>query len=218
MSNRSMLLSVFFIALAPASARAEVELSLYGGLQSAPHSSVTITGTDFLNDQQFTASWDGNSFMAPPYYGLRAIWWHSSDFGIGMELNHAKVYADDTTLKESGLSRLEFSDGLNILTLNIFRRWPEFHKLFVPYFGGGIGLSIPHVEVTRSNSKTFEYQITGPAVAVVAGVSYPIADRWSVFAEYKGTYSINKADLESGNLLETNIVTNAVNFGVSFDF
>ena len=36
--------------------------------------------------------------------------------------------------------------------------------------------------------------------------------------EYKGTYSKNDVDLDGGGNLETNIVTNALNLGVSFNF
>ena len=62
------------------------------------------------------------------------------------------------------------------------------------------------------------YQITGPAVAVVAGVKYDFNDRWGMFGEYKGTYSMNEASLASGGTLKTNIVTNAINIGVSLSF
>jgi lipid A oxidase len=39
-----------------------------------------------------------------------------------------------------------------------------------------------------------------------------------VFGEYKGTYSSNEAELSGGGSLETDIVTNAFNVGVSFRF
>lgn len=211
-------LAALALILTPAMAAAEVELSFYGGAQSAPHSTVTISGDSVIADDQFVAGWDGLSFSAPPYYGIRATWWANDRFGFGVELNHAKVYADDATLTASGLERFEFSDGLNILTVNAFRRWEDGFAGFTPYIGGGIGVSVPHVEVTQGASTTFEYQLTGPAVVWIAGASYPITDQWSVFGEYKGTYSVNSADLNSGGTLETDIVTNAINLGVSFSF
>ena len=61
-------------------------------------------------------------------------------------------------------------------------------------------------------------QDNSPAATLIAGVEYPINDTWSVFGEYKGTYSRNEAELDSGGTLETNIVTNALNVGVSFNF
>jgi lipid A oxidase len=204
--------------LAASPALAEVELGFYLGSQSAPHSGVTITGDSVVPDSDFTAGWDGRSFENPLYYGLRATWWRNERFGLGLDFTHAKVYADDETLAETGFEHFEFSDGINILTFNVYRRWDQALGGLTPYVGGGIGLSIPHVELTDGGSETFGYQVTGPAVAWIAGISYPISDRFSVFGEYKGTYSMNEAELTGGGTLETDIITNALNLGVSFNF
>jgi lipid A oxidase len=212
------LFTVLALMSAPAMACAEVELSFYGGSQSAPHSLVTVTGDPLIADEEFTAGWDGLSFTAPPQYGIRATWWQDSNYGFGVELNHAKVYADDATRAANGYDVLEFTDGLNILTVNGFRRWQDAFAGLTPYVGGGIGISVPHVEVTKNGSDTFGYQLGGPAVAWMAGATYPINDRWSVFGEYKGTYSMNSVDLDSGGTLETNIITNSINIGVGLNF
>ncbi len=206
------------LILAPGLAAAEVELSFYGGVQGAPHSDVTVRGDSAVADTDVTAGWEGNSFDAPPYYGLRATYWRPDNLGFGIDLNHTKVYADDSTLAETGYEKLEFTDGLNILTLNAYRRWPDAAYGLTPYVGGGLGVAVPRVEVTDNGSETDEYQLTGPAVALMAGASYEITDRMSVFGEYKGTYSQNEADLTGGGTLESDIVTNALNLGVSFNF
>ena len=206
------------LALTPGLAAAEVELSFYGGWQTAPHSGVTIDGDSVVPDSDFTAGWEGRSFEAPPYYGIRATWWQSETFGFGVDFNHAKVYADDETLAETGFEHFEFSDGINYLTLNAYRRFDPAFGGLVPYVGGGLGVSLPHVELTDGGSRTFGYQLTGPAVTWIAGASYPISEDWSVFGEYKGTWSSNEAELEGGGTLSTDIITNAVNLGVSFDF
>ena len=135
-----------------------------------------------------------------------------------MELNHAKVYASDEDLEALGFTDLEFTDGINLLTVNYMRRFPDMFERWMPYVGAGAGLSIPHVDVSDGTSTTFEYQITGPAVVWIAGASYPFNDTWSGFVEYKGSYSSNEADLEGGGTLETDIITNALNFGVSYNF
>ena len=87
----------------------------------------------------------------PPHYGLRATWWMESDWGVGVDFNHLKVYADDETLAETGLDHFEFTDGLNIVTANVLRRFPDAlgGRLgrVTPYLGGGLGVSVPHVEV-----------------------------------------------------------------------
>ncbi|MCC5972581.1 MAG: outer membrane beta-barrel protein [Rubellimicrobium sp.] len=209
-------------ASAPIAAAAEIELSVYGGWQTAPHSNVEIDDAALAGAgvaSSFTAGWEGRSFEMPPYYGLRATWWQNPTFGLGVDFVHAKVYADDATLAASGLQRLEFTDGLNIITVNAMRRWPDAFGNITPYVGAGLGVSFPHVEVTGPGQpETFGYQLTGPAATWIAGASIPINDSWSVFGEYKGTYSINSANLDSGGTLETNIVTNALNVGVSFNF
>ncbi len=216
------LASVTALALAPVVAFAEVEISVYGGWQTAPHSGVTIDDPALVGagaNPSFTAGWEGRSFDMPPYYGIRATWWQNPTFGFGVDFTHAKVYADDATLAASGLYMLEFTDGLNILTVNAMHRWPSAFGNVTPYVGAGLGISVPHVEVgIEGQPETFGYQFTGPAATWIAGVSVPINDSWSVFGEYKGTYSINSATLDTGGTLDTSIVTNALNLGISFNF
>jgi lipid A oxidase len=197
---------------------AEMEIGIYGGVQTSPHSRVTGTDPGGVGDFNFLAGWEGKSFAMPPYYGVRATWWRDERLGFGIEFNHAKVYADDETRAASGFSTLEMTDGINILTANALMRWPSPDRAWTPYAGAGVGLSIPHVEVTSAGGSVFEYQITGPAATLIAGVSYAINPRWSVFTEYKGTYSVNEMELGSGGTMETDIITNAVNVGVSLRF
>jgi lipid A oxidase len=201
---------------APAAA-GDVELSFYFGVQDAPHSRVHINDPGGLGQQSFLSDWEGRSFSMPPYYGVRATWWQSDRLGFALDYNHAKVYASDDTREDNGFSVLEFTDGLNIITADVLYRWPGPRR-WTPYVGGGLGISVPHVEVTTAGGRTFKYEYGGPAVALMAGVSYRMNDTWSLFGEYKGTYSKNDVDLDNGGSLKTDIVTNAVNLGVSFRF
>ncbi|MGR3466385.1 MAG: outer membrane protein, partial [Shimia sp.] len=154
-----------------------------------------------------------------PYYGLRLMRWMPSDWGLGVEVNHAKVYADDATLAASGFSRLEMTDGINYVTLNAMRRFPDAWGGMTPYVGAGLGLAVPHVDVeTPGGQRTFEYQVTGPAVVLIAGVKRPLSDRLSAFVEYKGAYSRNDIALDGGGSLETDLITNALNIGLSWSF
>ena len=203
--------------LLPTFALAEVELSFYGGIQSSPSSKVSIRDDDVIADDDFTVDWEGRSFDAPIYYGIRATNWRSEKFGYGIDFTHNKVYPENDELPD-GYDVLEFTDGLNILTVNAYRRWSSAFGDVSPYVGGGVGVSIPHVEVTNGSSDTFGYQLTGPAATWIAGATYPINEQWSVFGEYKGTYSSNTADLDTDGTLETDIFTNAVNLGLSFNF
>jgi lipid A oxidase len=192
-------------------ARAEIEISVYTGGQTAPHS--TIVHSTLGED---TVGWLGKSFEMPPYWGLRATTWRNDRFGYGVEFNHAKVYADNPSAY--GYDVLEMTDGINILTANVWRRW-QTDSRWTPYVGAGIGVAIPHVEVQPTGEElTFGYQLTGPAAQLVAGAAWELNAKWSVFGEYKGTWSSHVMDLDSGGTLKTDIITNALNLGLSYKF
>lgn len=206
--------------MAPA-AQAEIELSLYSGLQNAHSNDVSGTDPTGVGDFNFSAGWDGDSLNTPPYYGIRATWWRDEAWGFHFDFNHTKAYANDATLSGTGFQTLEFTDGLNNITVGVTRRWlNEWWGRATPYVGAGAGVIFPHVEVqtTATSARTFEYQLAGPSVALIAGVSYELNDRWRLFGEYKGTYSWLDADLTGGGDLSTEIWTNAINFGVTFVF
>ena len=216
---RTVFAFCFALCTLPTLAAAEVELSFYGGIQEAPSSDVSIRNDPLIGNGDFTLDWEGRSFEAPPYYGLRATNWRTPSFGIGVDFAHNKIYPTDDSLPPD-FTVLEMTDGLNTLTVNAYRRWNEALGNLTPYVGGGLGISLPHVEVTREGvePETFGYQLTGPAATWIAGASMPISDRMSVFGEYKGTFSSNTADLATGGTLEADVVTNALNLGISFNF
>ena len=202
-------------------ASAEMELSIYTGWQTSPHSRVygDYPGTGAEIDALI--GWEGRSFEMPPYYGVRGTWWKNEKLGFGLEFTHTKVYAPDDEKEAIGFSDLEFTDGLNIVTLNAYQRWPGLwaEGSLTPYVGGGIGVAIPHVDVeTTTGIDTYEYQYTGPAARLTAGVSYDLSDRFAVFGEYQFTYSSNTADLPEGGEIETDIKTNALNVGLTLKF
>ncbi|WP_245972286.1 outer membrane protein [Rhodovulum iodosum] len=199
-------------------AAAQIELSVYTGYQTAPHSDVSGSDPGGVGDFDFNAEWKGKSFDIPPYYGIRATWWRTERFGLGLEFNHAKVYASDDTLADNGFDRLELTDGHNLVTLNAFYRWPQPDRRWTPYVGGGLGVAIPHADVMTAGGKTFEYQLTGAAVVWIAGLSYELNEEWAIFGEYKGSYSQNDIDLDNGGSMDANIVTNALNIGISYRF
>jgi lipid A oxidase len=193
------------------------EFSVYGGYQTAPHSDVELSG-----GPDFTAGWEGNSFSMPIYWGVRGTYWFDggrlSNLGISLDFTHAKVYADDETLAETGWDHFEMTDGINLLTVNALYRFPIEGSRFTPYVGAGVGINVPHIEVTRPSGTTSEYQFGGATLQAQAGVKYDITDRWAAFVEYKGNYSFVDVDIDSGDSLKTEIFTNAVNVGISFKF
>ena len=197
----------------------DFELSFYGGAQTASHSTVEGNDPAGVGPFSFSAGWDGNSFDAPPYYGFRGTWWRDERTGFALDFTHSKIYADDATLASSGFPTLEFTDGVNTLTVNAMRRFPLDGR-WTPYVGGGIGIALPHVEVqtTAAAPKTFEYQYGGVVAQISTGVSYALTENWSVFGEYQFNYVDLNVDLEGGGNLSTGVVTNAINIGAGFSF
>ncbi|WP_136439684.1 outer membrane protein [Pacificoceanicola onchidii] len=202
-----------------APATAEMELSFYTGWQTLPHSRISGDLPNGGGSYDELVGWDGKSLQMPPYYGARVTWWRSETLGFGVEYTHAKAYAPDDVQNKLGFSRLEFSDGHNILTANVMKRWPDQWNNITPYVGAGIGIAFPHVDADHnSGSKTYGFQMTGPAVRLTAGASYPINDRFSVFGEYQFTYSSNEGEFEDGGTFKTDLKTNALNIGISLNF
>ena len=199
----------------------DVSLELYGGYQSSPHSIVTGNYNIINNSEpfEFTTGWVGKSFSMPPYYGIRLTNWFDH-IGWGLEFTHSKAYADQETLTEIDFDRLEFSDGLNNL---IFHRQHQLYDLkdnFLPYFGYGVGVVVPHVEFQRNESSplTFEYQLGGPSISFNGGLKYHLMGNRFFFSEYRFTSSWLNLDLEGGGKIKTRLFTNALNMGFGYNF
>jgi lipid A oxidase len=200
----------------PQTVQAEIELSFYSGYQTSPHS--RVTGTASSGAYSNLIGWQGKSFAMPPYYGMRGTYWRADNLGFALEFSHNKAYAPASEMP-TGFTRLEFTDGHNIITANVAKRWPGRGKSTItPYVSAGVGFAMPHVDVTENGNVTLGYQVTGPAARLTAGASYAINDRWSVFGEYQFTWSENDVDLTGGGTLNTRIITNALNIGVGFNF
>jgi lipid A oxidase len=202
----------------------ELEIGAYGGLNESHDSQGVLS--DGVVEQTADVSWDGISFTPPIYYGARLTYWFDTlpDWGFGLDYTHAKVYADlDGAGVAGNYDRLEFTDGLNLVTANLFFK-KDFTEAFRGYVGAGAGLSIPHVEVdTRAGTvvgetSTFEYQLTGPAFQGIVGASYEVFDNLRVFGEYKLSYSVNEARLDGGGTFSTDIVSHHVLAGLSYSF
>ena len=226
-------------ALFSQSAAADFELGFYGGWNGSFDSDAQFRRGD-TNFTMHSVPWEGLSFDfqgGAPYYGARATYWPdaSPDWGIMLDYTHAKVRAEGSAkVKTSGtyqgapapnkmrvsdaFSRFEFTDGLNMMTLNAVRKLPPLGAAR-PYVGAGIGLAQPHVEVTGPGfPKTFEYQVTGVAAQVLAGISVPVGRRVSLFGEYKLSYAGVDADLAKGGHLSTSVWTNHLLVGASLRF
>jgi opacity protein-like surface antigen len=188
---------------------------------------------DGLQDGSLTIEklqWVGQSLKAPVYYGIRTTKWLSTAKLIGLmaDFTHIKAIANPdqtvhfdestktmTAKKEVVLGehfkRLQFSHGLNLLTVNGVFALPLFSGWLKPYIGIGTGVAVPHVEVQHigdtSEQWTNEYQITGPAWQALIGVEIRLAERISFFLEYKVNYANIDVTLDKGERLRTRLLT-----------
>jgi lipid A oxidase len=231
--------AIVALACAASPAHAEMQIGVYGGWNGSFDSDIHLiqpSGTNMtLND----VPWDGDSFAAPPYWGLRGTYWFNNapNWGFMIDYHHAKVIAEQSAVVSVSGTRdgipvgpkdrvgntfetMEFTDGLNELFFGGQYRW--ILARWTPYVGLGVGPAFPHVEVRRApgppNPRTFEYQFDGVTVEGLVGVEYHFGPRFSVFGDYKLSFATNEADLVGGGSLETDVWTNHVTFGVSYHF
>jgi lipid A oxidase len=232
------------LALAAGSAAADTwGVSLYGGWNGSFDSDVNFTGPG-TNWTVRSVPWDGLSFTftgAAPYYGARLSYWPSAlpGWGLAFDFTHAKVQARrDATVSYSGTINgtpppgsapvsslfdvLEFTDGLNLLTLNALYKLPSYGMIH-PYVGAGAGISIPHVEVTGNGGsvpfpRTFAYEFGGPAAQALIGAEIAISNRVSLFAEYKLSWTSINSSMNGGYEIHTNVVTNHIIAGATLTF
>ena len=186
---------------------AETTLSFYGGLPDAATSSFDASPFE-----------GATSEAVSPYYGLRATWWRDENVGYGLDFTRATLQSNSTG-RDGRTRALGFTNKLNTLTANATYRWPDTLAGATPYVSGGVGVAIPRIDPGRAGvARTDGYQLGGPAVALIGGISYDLGDRTSIFSEVKVTASKLDVDLQGGGSLEGDVVTNAVNLGVSFRF
>jgi lipid A oxidase len=145
----------------------------------------------------------------------------TSNWGFAIDYTHQKALADIDFRSDPTFDRLEFTDGNNLVILEaLYRFSPMMNGTLVPYVGAGVGVTIPHVEVTLDNpsSKTFEYQCCGFAAQILGGLEYKLNDTWSLFTEARLSYSRIDADLNGGGSLETDLWSPAVAVGLTYRF
>jgi len=226
------------LALAVSPALAEFQVGGYGGWSGSVDSDIHLSqpgGTNLtLND----VPWESEPFGTPPYWGARGTYWFNSapNWGLMVDYNHAKVIADQGAVVGVSGTRdgiklgpkdrvgntfqvMEFTNGINEIFFGGQYRW--MHERWTPYVGFGVGFAFPHVEVRRDGSNqpyTYDYQVTGVAVEGLVGLEYHLTQHFSLFGDYKLSYSDNDASLKDGASLQTDILTNHVTFGLSYRF
>ncbi len=214
---RAFLGVIALLAVSAMAAQAQTELSFYGGARIVANSQVVGDDPGGAGRFDFLARWREQAANPAAGFGVRITWWRDDLLGWGLDYDRSALRADGATLAENGLVAMEFGNGSSMLTVNAYRRWQEGGSL-VPYIGAGVGVAVPRVEFDGGGARTSRFQLAGAAFQWVAGASYPVNDRWSVFGEYKGSFSSNLARLASGGSFNTNVLSNALNIGVSLGF
>jgi lipid A oxidase len=175
---RIVMAGLLAVAFGASPAAAESQLGVYGGWNGSFDSDIHLIQPNGTNMTPKDVPWDGDSFGAPPYWGLRGTYWFDSTesgWGVMFDYNHAKVIADQGAVVDVLGTRdgfklgptdrvgdtfqvMEFTDGLNQFYLGGEYRW--MHERWTPYAGFGVGASVPDVEVRRvgvGQPYTFEY-------------------------------------------------------------
>jgi lipid A oxidase len=203
-------------------ALAETQISVFGGANWNFSSNVKLDAPGHHNEEH-SVDWDGKSFEMPPYWGVRGTYWLSSspNWGLAIDYVHAKAVADLDPPVGDTYHRLQFTNGNNILLLDMLYRFsPMMNGTLVPYAGAGVGVTFPHVEVTLTDgtNKTYEYQLTGPAAQILAGLEYKLGNSWSLFTEARLSYTHINADLNGGGDLKTDLWSPQLAIGVTYRF
>lgn len=163
---------------------------------------------DGLHDFRIkNVEWYTQPFDNPLYYGVRLQRWFSGGrIGSMIDFVHSKAYAPkdkeaqfDGTLDgkpapeksriEDYFSKLEYSHGHNMLTLNGLLRFSSIGRIS-PYAGLGAGVLLPHAEIHLKSdpARTYEYQFGGPTAQALFGLEFRLKSG-SVFLEYKYTFA-----------------------------
>jgi lipid A oxidase len=223
MSRRSWAASVAvagFCLCSPA-AVPETQIGVFGGINWNFGSTVTLNAPGAQDDR--AVDWNGASFEMPPYWGVRGTYWLGKQWGVAVDFIHSKALADINFAADPVYDRLEFTDGNNLLLFEVlYRLGPTMNGALVPYAGAGAGVAIPHVEVTlvpaKGGSRTYEYQLAGPAAQVLAGLEYKLGPTWSLFTEFKLSYSHISAYMKGGGELQTDLWSPQVAIGLTYRF
>jgi len=234
------LLMSLWMEIAPADTTASLLIGTAwttdSGVRYAPNDSTSLTYED--------VAWETDPFGTPPYYAFRITHWldRAPEWGWAADFTHAKMISEpNRQVRVTGMrdgvaidqvervgdtfQELEFSDGHNLLTLNVLRRWQPFAtdagssiRRSSLYVGGGAGVAVPHVEVNTLDSLVHEYQYAGPAAQFMTGAGMPINEHFSLQVEYRLTWAELDTNLNGGGSLSTDALTHHLNFGVGFDF
>ncbi len=220
-------------------AGSEIQGALYLGGSIARNSDVILKAPDDTDITLNKVRWWNESLIDSPFYGARGIKWAETVPALGsmVDFTHSKATAYEQIVTQSGkvggkpvpasgkfedtFRKLEYTHGLNSITMNGLFRISRLHPRIRPYFGIGLGLMVPHVDAQRAGfprkTRTLGPQITGPVFQVLGGIEWRIfvSNRVSSITEYKLALSQNEAKLKTGGTVSTNFWINQIVVGIT---
>lgn len=231
-------------------ALAETTASFYLGSSRTGNSDVRISQPGTTSDATFhSVSWDSESSRNPRYYGIRISHFFEGrpEWGAGFDYTHDKVFArtervvhvdgtwngapvnEDAQMGQR-VQSFSMSHGVNILALNVYRRWmhvawaPETGSAFPsgrwqPYAGAGLTCYLLHPENTVNGQKNNEgYEGGGFGYQLLGGVHYGITKAVGVFIEAKYNSGNVKVGTAGGGRGETELKSSQLLAGLSVAF
>ena len=110
---RQSILVTATLALAPGTARAQIELQGFLGSSVSSPSPLSITQAG-QPDLHITAHWATRPFRPTWYYAARVAYWRGSR-GWALDFTHHKMYLSDPP---DPIQHFELSNGLNMVTVS----------------------------------------------------------------------------------------------------
>lgn len=226
-------------------ALAETTASFYLGTSHTASSDVHISQPGTSSDATFhDVNWNSDSFSNPYYYGLRVshFFEQHNAWGIGFDYTHDKVFArTDHVVQVTGtwngtpvnqaarmdqrVQSFNISHGVNILALNIYRRWKSstsdsfFCERCSPYIGVGPTWYVLHPENTVNGLHNNErYMSGGFGYQLLAGLQYGLTPTLGMFIEAKYNSGRIKVEIAGSGSGETTLNTTQLLAGLSAVF
>lgn len=221
-------------------AQREIQFGIYGGGNGVFNADIHLKQPNGTDMTLKNVVWEGQPFDDPPYYGVRATYWpeKSPSLGVMLDYVHGKAISrrhdevEQTGMRDgekvpprepvsATFTKIEYSHGLNFLTLNAVYRFRGLHRKFLPYFGAGFGIMVPHSEAARRGTSRenwdYRYEVSGPGFQALAGMEWRAKEtsRFHPFAEVKLGYGRNTTELYQGGWVKANLLAYQVAVGVT---
>lgn len=226
-------------------ARAEQVLTPYVGTSHSGSSDMRVSQVSSDSDAVFSrVHWQARPLQDAPYYGISLARFPAAprkQWGGSIDFTHYKMYADvgralsvrgrwngapvnESAPMLSRIERLEISHGVNLVSLNVSRRWNlegagDFLSRLQPEIGAGIVGYLPHAEGAINGIPTgADYRWAGGGYQVFAGSQYRLTRRFSLLLRTKFDSGTLNIDLQPDARSETRTRTWHAIGGVSIHF